>query len=487
MKKSIIVIIILLFSCFSFAGAEQTKTGNWDDAPEFIKAYEQSSGKVYIEWNGNAPLYQVYDEGKKIADVTVPHTVINMSKGTHSIIVYPIYEKKSERGSKISVDLELPHLPGYNNNSSNSFSLDIDLAALGLDAKDLFIGTPSGSLSIDYKVNPIINGSAADLSASTNFDNKVVLSFSDQFNADEYEIMINKGKNTGYVTYRTNDQIDATYITKDRSIVSIILDPDFIAKQDCPIPELNEKYKISVVMRKYTTDYISGEKRPAVILSSKQSEKITYVPTAPWTTAPSINYASQTADGEVTLRWSHDDGDLGCCYQIIQINQTLGIKTKETKLATTNEKEFIFHDLINGKYTLAIAPELSGEIGNLSSTVTIEVKNDWYTAPSLVCEQVSQNQVNLVWSKMENIDYYHFNVYVSSDNAFFRFVDLDYKPYSEFTVSADNSVMEYLFTYETEQIPETGVKLKFEVCGIHIAADGTEQKTATTNQTIVLY
>ena len=487
MKKSIIVIIVLLLFCVSFAVAESIAADDWADAPIFIKAYEQSSGKIYIEWKGNAPLYQVHVDGKKTADVAVPYIVIDASKSTHNIVVYPICEIKSANGSRISLELGLPDFLRSITDSSSGLSLDIDLSAFGLEAKDIILGAPSAPLNIDYKTNPIINGSAVDLSTSTDFNNMVIITFSDQFNADEYEIMIKKGKNFGYATYRTNNQTDATYITKDRSMVSIVLDPDFIAKQDCLVPELDEQYKFSVLMRKYTTDYISGQKIQTVILPSKQSKEITYVPVAPWKTAPLINYASQTADGQVTLRWSHDDGGLGCIYQIMQINQTLGIKTKETKLATVKENEFVFHDLANGKYTLAVVPELSGKTGNLSSTVTIEVKNNWYAAPSLTCKQFGRNQVKLTWTKADNIDYYCCKVYVASNNALLRFVDLDYKPYSEFTIPADNSDIEHLFTYESERIPEAGIKLKFEIYGIHVAADGQEQKTAVTNQSITLH
>ena len=92
MKKSIIVIIVLLLLCVSFAVAESIAADDWADAPIFIKAYEQSSGKIYIEWKGNAPLYQVHVDGKKTADVAVPYIVIDASKSTHNIVVY-LYPK----------------------------------------------------------------------------------------------------------------------------------------------------------------------------------------------------------------------------------------------------------------------------------------------------------------------------------------------------------------------------------------------------------
>ena len=67
-----------------------------------------------------------------------------------------------------------------------------------------------------------------------------------------------------------------------------------------------------------------------------------------------------------------------------------------------------------------------------------------------------------------------------------RFVNMDYKKYSEFDVKAKPGNMEYTFTYKDAIDPETGVKLKFEIYGIRHAANGAEQKSATTTETIVL-
>ena len=83
------------------------------------------------------------------------------------------------------------------------------------------------------------------------------------------------------------------------------------------------------------------------------------------------------------------------------------------------------------------------------------------------------------------VESYHVVVSVGS-GSILRFIDMDYNKYSEFDVPAKNGDMEYSFTYKEEIDPNTGIKLKFEIYGIRHAADGTEQKSATTKQTVVV-
>ncbi len=46
--------------------------------------------------------------------------------------------------------------------------------------------------------------------------------------------------------------------------------------------------------------------------------------------------------------------------------------------------------------------------------------------------------------------------------------------------------MLYTYTYDQPIDPENGTNLKFEIYGIRHAADGTEQRSAASAQTIVL-
>ena len=501
MKKAVAILFVLtlMFSLVSFAEEAE----DWSIPPVFTKAYEQSAGKVYIEWEGNAPLYQIFLDGNKIADVTVSHHVLDLSKGTHSVMIYPIYVEKTGADNKVGIDVGVP-IPKLE--ADIKLDLNLDLASLGLEAKNLIPGNASEALNIDYKANPIIDGTATDLSAVTDFNNNVVLSFNDQYNADEYEVMIKKGNNANYVTFYAGDEEDAGLIIEDNALVSLVLDRDFLAKQDCPQPVMNEEYKFSVLMRKYARDYVSGEKIRSTIHSSKTSSELTYKPTELWKTAPAIDYASQTADGEITLRWSHEDGGLGCEYAIMKINKIMGVMTGEEQLGITKEHEFIIRDLANGGYCFNIVPTYGGEKGTYSVDANVEVKNDWVIAPALKCEQTGDKQVKLTWKAPANIEQYHITVYTGDNNSILRFVDLDYSKYTEFDLTASEGDMEYIYEFDKDgdsgndinldiSIPglidtsinlASGQKLKFEIYGIRHTESGAEQKSATSSQTINL-
>ena len=479
MKKAVAILFVLtlMFSLVSFA----EEATDWSIPPVFTKAYEQSAGKVYIEWEGNAPLYQIYLDGNKITDVTVSHHILDLSKGTHSIMIYPIYIEKTGAENKVGIDLGVPV-----NAIEAGIKLDLDLSSLGLGDRNLIPGSVSEALYIDYKANPIIDGTATDLTAVTDFSNNVVLSFNDQYNADEYEVMIKKGNNANYVTFYAGDAENAGLIIEDNALVSLVLDRDFLAKQDCPQPVMNEEYKFSVLMRKYSRDYVSGEKIRSTIHSSKTSNELTYKPTELWKTAPAIDYASQTADGEITLRWSHEDGGLGCEYAIMKINKVLGVMTGEEQLGSTKEHEFIIRDLVNGGYCFNIVSTYGGEKGTYSADANVEVKNDWVIAPSLTCVQTEDKQVKLTWKAPANIEQYHIVVYTGDNNSLLRFVDLDYSKYTEFDLATSEGDMEYIYEYDKDVDPVNGLKMKFEIYGIRHTESGAEQKSATSSQTIIL-
>lgn len=484
MKRFAIMLLALtvLFGCMAFAGAEQAEeiSEDWSAAPVFVRAYEQATGKIYIEWEGNAPLYQVYLDGSKVADLMVSHHILDMSNGTHSIIIYPILDEASTAGNKIGVNFDVPIKA-----VSAGVSLDLDLDSLGLGSKAI-PGTPSEPLNIDYKANPIIEGVANEFSASFGFDNTVTLSFYDAYNADEYEITIKQGNNSNYVVYHAGEEEDSKLISKNNGTVSVLLDKDFLAAQDCPAPVAGKEYRFSVLMRKYSRDYVSGERIKTMIHASKKSDEFVYTPVELWKTAPVVEYASQTADGEVTLRWNHEDNGIGCEYAVMQINKVLGVMVGEEQLAVTAEHEFVLKDLVNGDYCINIVPILGGEKGSYSADANVEVKNEWVAAPELNCEQVGANQVRLTWKAPANIESYHIVVSTGDNASLLRFVDLDYSKYTEFDVAAAEGDMEYIYTYDKDIDPENGVKMKFEIYGIRHTSAGGEQKSATSVKTIVV-
>ena len=470
------IVFILLALCLAIPLANCEEFSDWSNSPVITQAYELSSGKLYLEWQGKAPIYQIYMDGESVANVIVNNATISLKNGTHTISIYPMNEMKT---ADTKVDL------GFNAKLIGG-SFGLDLAALGLDPKKLIVGDASDSLNIDYSTDPIFNAVPDKITAKTDFDNRVHLSFIDRYNADEYKIMIKTGNDVNYVRFNTFSEDAAPFFSKENNNVTVILDQDYLQKQGCMIPEINEKYSFTVQLRKYAINLLNGEKETATIHESKISNNYQYTPTALWKTAPIITYASQISDGEIALRWIHDDNDLGCEYNILKINKTLGIKTGEEYLGATKEKEFIIHDLMNGAYCLSVMPLYNGEKGNTSNEMTVDVKNDWVIAPTLFCKQIEKNQVKLSWSASSNVEVYHITVYAGNNDSLLRYVDLDYSKYTELDLPVERSDMEYIFTYSDEYNSENGQKLKFEIYGVRHSANGTEQKSATSTQIITI-
>lgn len=474
MKK---IVWILLAFALTFACSAYSETNSeWTIAPVITKAYELSSERIYLEWQGNAAVYQVYMDGASVASVIVNNAVISVKKGTHTIMIYPIYEIKNA-DTTLNIGVDVFKIGG---------SIGLDLASLGLDPKQLVSGNPSEPLYIDYLVDPVYNSAPEKLAAVTDYEDRVLLSFTDLYNADEFLVTIKKGNDANYVRYNINDEVANQFISKSNTITTLILDQNYLNNQGCVIPELNEKYNFSVQLRKYAVNLINKEKEKTVIHESRNSGGYDYTVTAAWKKAPVITYASQTADGQITLKWDHESGDRECEYSIQKINKTLGIKTGEETWGTTKEKEFVVHDLMNGGYAIAVFPQFNGEKGNLSSEVSVEIKNDWVAAPVLTCVQTSKNEVKLTWDGATGVEEYHIIVYAGDSGSLLRFVDMDYSKYTEFVLSANNGKMEQLFTYDKEYNSEAGLKLKFEIYGLRHTANGSEQKSATSSQTITI-
>lgn len=479
MKKTLacFIAMILIFSCVAYGENEEA----WKTAPVITKAYEISSGNLYLEWEGSAPIYQVYMDGKSVSNVIVNNTVISVSKGTHAILVYPISETKSA-DTKIELGLGGALKVG----PSVQADLGLDLAALGLDPKKLTAGNPSATLNIDYTPNSIFNSAPEQLQAITDPQDRVLLSFTDRYHADEYVVSVKIGKDVNYVKFVKGTEEAGALIQQNKSIITLTLDPEFLEKQECMVPELDNKYTFTVQLRKYAENMLDGETVLTAVHQSKESGEYSYTPVAAWKTAPVISYASQTADGQITLQWDHEDYGLDCVYSVVKINKTLGIKTGEEELGTAKENSFVINDLLNGSYAIAVAPVLAGEKGSASVETNVNVQNDWVIAPVLVCEETGNNSVRLTWNAVEGVESYHITVSKGDNESLLRFIDLDYSKYAEYDLPAVAGEMEHLFTYEDEINPETGMKFKFEIYGIRHTGSGDEQKTAASSKSLTI-
>ena len=479
MKKCLAVLCLfaLMLSVTAFCENSASTTDDWYVAPAIIKAYEISEGKIYLEWTGNAPVYQVYMDGDSVADVIVPNATIKVKEGTHTINIFPINEQKV---ADTNIDIGL----GANavNTIGGDVNLDLDLAVLGIDPKKLTAGYPSADLYIDYTPSTIYDASPDDLIATTDFNDVVSLSFTDRHYSDEYTVTIKVGKDENHVTFVCDSDESGKYIIKNKATVTLILDPDYLISQECMVPELGEKYTFTVQLRKYADDMLTGENIEAIVHTSEVSDKYKYTPVAAWKTAPVVTYASQTADGQITIEWTHDDGGKGCEYIIKKAEKTLGVTTGSKKVATVTEHSFVINDLMNDDYAFFIIPKYDGEEGEASEDINIEVKNSWVVAPSITCEQTGSNTIDVKWTAAEGVESYHIVVYTGDNDSLLRFVDLDYREYAKYDVPVESTDMVFTFTYTENVDPENGEKVKFEIYGIRHTEDGKEQKTSTTKK-----
>ena len=76
-----------------------------------------------------------------------------------------------------------------------------------------------------------------------------------------------------------------------------------------------------------------------------------------------ISFASQTADGQITLMWDHEDYGIGCEYIVMKINKVFGVMTGEEELGRTTDHQYVVNELNNGGYCINIVPVLNGEKG----------------------------------------------------------------------------------------------------------------------------
>lgn len=471
MKKlcAFLLVLAMLLSCAAMAEEDEA----WRTAPVITKAYEIASGKLYLEWEGNAPLYRVYMDGASVADVIVNNAVIDVAKGTHIIFVYPVSEAKAV-DTKIDFSLD------------NSVMIGIDLAALGINPQNLAAGNPSAPLNIDYMPNSLVTSVPEDLTATTDADNRVLLSFTDRQYSEEYIVAIKIGKDTSYVRFSTVSEDAALLITKKGATVTLTLDPTFLEQQECIVPELGSKYTFTVQLRKSARDLVSGESVVAVVHESKVSKGYQYTPVAAWKAAPVITYASQTADGQVTLRWEHEDYALGCEYRVMKVKKSFGIRSGLDEVAVTSENSCVIDDLMNGSHAYVVIPCFAGETGEESEAATVEVKNDWVVAPVLSCVQTADNQVTLTWNAAEGVAAYHVVVFTGDNASLLRYVNLDYTKYGEYDVPVSGDTVEFVFTLDEMIDPDLGEKVRFEVYGIRYAANGDAQRTATTKHSMTM-
>ena len=474
MKKTAVLLTLILALCLSLTIPVFADNNNdWDEMPVITDIYELEKEKVYIEWDGNAKIYEVYVDQSKVDTVKIPSAIVKVKPGVHQIVIVPISFTSKDVSTK--VEFEIANIAGAS----------IDLGALGIDPKDQLRGNSSETFKLNYSVSPFLNSVPEVIGAYTDFDDNVLLTFTDKFDSDVYVVAVKNGKDVTNVEFKTTDKDAAKLIIKNNSTVTITLDKSYLKKQSCMIPELDKKYSFSVNLQKWPKNYVDGKKETDSVLVSKDSKYFDYTPYAAWKNAPEITYISQTADGQVTIRWDHEDNKLGCEYKVLKLDKVIGIKKGTSEIGKTKEHEFVVEDLMNGKHSFAVVPCFSKEEGISSETVVAEVANNWVSAPALEYEIHKDNQIELKWKAAKGVESYHITVYAGS-GSLLRFVNLDFKKYEEFDVEVTSDDMTYSYKLGNDLSSESGVKLRFEIYAVRHAANGKEQQSAVSKQTVVI-
>ena len=486
MRKTICMLTLILVVAASVCFPVFTEgADDWSAAPVITKVYESGENQIILEWDGTADFYYVYLDGKKAATVNLNYAILNVKQGRHQLQILPIKLESKGGDSTFGFDVSvpLPEVVSKFLGESLEASANVDLSALGIDPKNIIQGKRSPIFTLNYNSSPFFDSFPEIVDAATDFNDNVILSFVDKYDSDSYGIGVKSGKDITYVEFDRSSQIGAEWIEKNNANVKIVLYRDFLKSQGCMIPELNEKYSFTVRLGKYSVNLVSGEPERTMLLGSKDSKAFTYTPVAAWKTAPEITYASQTADGQITLRWSHETSGLICEYEIIRINRLLGIKKGSDVLGKTTGHEFVVNDLMNGKAIFVVVPIHSDERGDASDEVSVEVANSWVAAPELFCEVLADKRVHLSWVALSGVESYHIIVYAGSGSAL-RFVNLDYKEYKTFDIPAKVGKMDYIFEYGDDIVTDNGVRLRFEIYAVRHTRSGNEQRSAVSKQTL---
>ena len=277
----------------------------------------------------------------------------------------------------------------------------------------------------------------------------------------------------------------ATWIKESADSTQIIIDPAFLQEKNKPIIQPDMDYSFTVLPMKKPVDYIIQGRTDQTLLASKSATvNIKTIPV--WKDAPAIIFGEQTADGEITVRWTHPAVELGCQYVITLRNKAVFITTGESELLRVEGSEAVIKDLQNGNYTLVVTPENEGIKGTSSAEFSVTVNNNWSQAPEVALSQLDSRTAKVEITHIYGIESYYIKVSCGNASSLLRFVDLDYSLYDEYTVDAESPTTEFVFKYEKEAKPEEEIKVRFEIYGIHHSDDGTSHHSATKTSQITL-
>ncbi len=453
--------------------ADEKVNADWTEKPIILSAYETGKDQFTVTWKGKAPVYIVMVDGMEKTVVADTKVSFKLDSGLHTIQIIPI-----NRNAKRD---DIQNVAGPITIKTNVNFLDM----YHMKRDNLVAGLFSEELTINYSAEKIYDASPMNLKAAMDLHGAIQLSFADSVGADSYLVSYKTGNEENYVTFDKADEKTAKWISTDGDSVRIIIDSEYLQSKNCPIIQPDKDYSFSVLLQRKPIDYAIEGKTNNYFLSSRKTS-INLKTTPVWKDAPIITYGDQTADGEITIKWSHPAVELGCQYVVSLRNKAVFITTGESELIKAEGSEAVIKNLQNGNYTLVVTPENDGIKGTSSAEFTVVVNNNWSQAPEVVLTQVDSRTAKVEITHIYGIESYRIKVSCGNTANILSFVDLDYSLYGEYTVDAASPVTEYTFVYEKDANPSDQIKVKFEIYGIHKAEDDTEQHSSTKTEQITL-
>lgn len=454
--------------------ADASVNADWTEKPVILSAHETGKDQFTVSWEGKAPVYIVRVDGVEKTVVADNKATFKLDNGLHTIQVVPINRKtRRDDIQNISGPITI--------NTPVNFSLDM----YHMQKDHLVAGQFSEEKKINYTAEEIYDKAPSDLKASISLDGSINLTFTDPINADGYLVSYKTDNKEYSVFYGLSDKTSADWMTRNEKDIKIIVHSDYLQKMNNPAIKPDMDYSFSVLPLKEPEDCISLTKADNTQLAAKNA--VVNLKTTPvWKDAPVISSGEQTADGEITIKWTHPASELGCRYIISLRNKAVFITTGENELLKIDGTEAVIKNLQNGNYTLVVTPEYEGNKGTSSAEFTVAVNNNWSQAPEVILTQVDSKTVKAEITTIFGINAYSIKVSCGNTANLLSFVDLDYSLYGEYTVDAVAPVTEYTFVYDKDTNPNDEIKVKFDVYGIHNSDDGTVQHSATKTEQITL-
>ena len=453
--------------------ADAKVNADWTEKPVILSANETGKDQFTVTWEGKAPVYIVMVDGIEKTVVADTRTTFKLDNGLHTVQVIPI-NRETKRD-------DIQNITGPITIKTNVSFLDM----YHMKKDHLVAGLFSEEYKFTYSSEKVYDASPVNLKASLDLHGAVHLTFTDSMEADAYLVSYKTGNEEYSVTYDKTDEASAKWITTDGDSITIIIDSEYLQSKNSPPIQSDKDYSFSAVLQKKPMDYIAANKADGMLLSSRNAS-VNLKTTPVWKDAPVITSGEQTADGEITIRWTHPAVELGGHYVISLRNKAVFITTSESELIRVEGSEAVIKNLQNGNYTLVVTPENEGVKGTSSAEFTVTVNNNWSQAPEVTLTQLDSRTAKVEITHIYGIESYHIKVSCGNSANILSFVNLDYTLYDEYDVNAQSPVTEFVFKYEKEAKPEDEIKVKFEIYGVHKSEDGTAQNSATKTETINL-